>query len=146
MSTIFHQIFIFSPNYISLKTTEFFLILSKKLFLFSRHSNFYNFFLSLPHFPNSKGQMEEEAFMTSWIGLHKFLDIIFEITPKLINIKSSHLVRQYITNKGIFLNLFCNLESDWSLVPDPFYFWELCPLKGTGFERKNKVIFFKAFS
>ena len=84
--------------------------------------------------------------MTSWIGLHKFLDIIFEITPKLINIKSSHLVRQYITNKGIFLNLFCNLESDWSLVPDPFYFWELCPLKGTGFERKNKVIFFKAFS
>ena len=43
------------------------------------------------------------------------------------------------------MNLFRDLESDWALVPDLFWFWKLCPLKGTGFERKNKVDFFKAF-
>ena len=35
-----------------------------------------------------------------------------------------------------------DLKSDWLLVPDPI---QLCPLKGTVFERKNKVNFFKAF-
>ena len=29
----------------------------------------------------------------------------------------------YISNKGNFLNLFCSLKSNWSLVPGPFCFW-----------------------
>ena len=33
-----------------------------------------------------------------------------------------------MTNKGIFLNWFCNLKSDWLLAPGPFCFWYLCPL------------------
>ena len=44
--------------------------------------------------------------MMSWIGLPKFADVIFEITQQLIYITSSNLVRQYITNKGIILNMF----------------------------------------
>ena len=60
--------------------------------------------------------------MMSRIGLHKFADVSFGITQKPLYTISSNLVRQYITNKGIFLNLFCNMKSDWSLVPDPFVF------------------------
>ena len=76
--------------------------------------------------------------------LHEFADVIFGITQKLLRI-TSNLVRQYITNKGIFLNFFRNLKSDWSLVPDSFCFLLFCPIKKTGFERKNKVNFFKGF-
>ena len=43
------------------------------------------------------------------------------------------------------MNLFCNLKSDWSLVPGQFCFWYLFPLKGTGFKRKKKVNFIKVF-
>ena len=57
--------------------------------------------------------------MMSLTDLHKFADVTFGITQKLLYITSSNLARQYITNKGIFLNLFHNLKSDWSLVPDP---------------------------
>ena len=32
------------------------------------------FLIIFPHYPDSKGQMEFEEFM-SWIGLHKFPDI-----------------------------------------------------------------------
>ena len=53
--TIFYQIFIFSPNYYPLKNYEKCFISSKKLFLFSRY-----FFLSFPHLPDIKGQMEVE--------------------------------------------------------------------------------------
>ena len=83
--------------------------------------------------------------MMSWIDFHKFADVIFGITQKELYITSSNLVRWYITNKGIFLNLFRCLKSNWWLVPDPFCFSQLCPLKGTGFERKNKLNFLKAF-
>ena len=83
--------------------------------------------------------------MMSLIGLHKFADVNFGITQKLLFIISSNLVRYYITNKGIFLNLFCNLKSRWSLDPGPFWFRRLCPLKRTGFERKNEINFFKVF-
>ena len=34
-------------------------------------------------------------------------------------------------NKGTFLNLFCNLRSDWSLVPGPFCSSGSCQLNGT---------------
>ena len=57
----------------------------------------------------------------SWIGLYKFAGVIFGITQKLFYITPSNLVREYITDWEIFVNLFCNLKSDWSLVPDPFF-------------------------
>ena len=65
-----------------------FFISSKKLFSFSRYSNFCDFFPSFPHFPDSEGQMEVEQFMMSWIGLHKFADVIFAITQKPLYISS----------------------------------------------------------
>ena len=70
-----------------------FFISSKKLFLFLRYSNFCNFFPSFPHFPNKRGQMEVEWFMMSWIGLHKFADVTFDITQKLLYITLSNLDR-----------------------------------------------------
>ena len=42
------------------KLWKVFFISSKKLFSFSRYSNFYNFFPSFLHIPDSKGQMEVE--------------------------------------------------------------------------------------
>ena len=51
----------------------------------------------------------------------------------------------YITKKGIFLNLFRNLKSDWSQVPGSFCFLIFCPLRGTGFKRKNKGNFLRRF-
>ena len=60
--------------------------------------------------------------MMSWIGLHKFEDLIFGKTQKPSNIIPLNLVRLYINNKGIFVNLFFNWKSDWSLVPNPFCF------------------------
>ena len=54
----FLSIFNFSPNDSPLKPIKMFFISLKKLFSFSRHSNFCNFFPSFPHFPDSKGQME----------------------------------------------------------------------------------------
>ena len=42
------------------KLWKMFFISSKKLFSFSRYSDFCNFFPSFPHFPDSKGQMEVE--------------------------------------------------------------------------------------
>ena len=58
----------------------------------------------------------------SYIGWHKFEGAIFGITLKPLHITPSNLVRQYITIKEIFLNLFYNLKRDWSLVPGPFCF------------------------
>ena len=94
-----------------------FFISSKKLFSFSIYSNFCIFSSSFPLFPESKGQMEVQD-----IGLHKFAGVIFGITQKMPYTTPSNLVRQYITNKEIFLNLFYNLKRDWSLVPGPFCF------------------------
>ena len=97
-----------------------FFISSKKLFSLLRYSNFCNLFPSFPQFPDSKGQMEVEKFMISSTDVHKFADAIFGITQKLSFITLSNLVR-------------------------PLLFLIFCPLKGTGFERKNKVNFFKTF-
>ena len=59
----------------------------------------------------------------SLIGLHKLADVNFGIGQKSLYIKSSNLVKkQYVSNKGIFPKLLCNLKSDWSLVPGPFRF------------------------
>ena len=65
------------------KLRKIFFISSKKLISFSRYSKFSNFFPSFPHFPDSKGLMEVEWFMMSWIGLRKFADVIFGITHQM---------------------------------------------------------------
>ena len=56
------------------------------------------------------------------IGLDKLADLFFGITQKLLYIASSNLVREYISNKGIFLNFFFNLKCNWLVVPDSFCF------------------------
>ena len=60
VSTIFYQIFIFSPNDSPLKTVKNVFISSKKVFSFSRYSKFCDFLPSFPHFPDSKRQIEVE--------------------------------------------------------------------------------------
>ena len=67
--------------------------------------------------------------------MHKFADVIFSITQKPFYITSSDLVRYFITNKGIFLNLLRNLSSHWSLV-----YW-----KGLGSKEKRKLPFLRLF-
>ena len=90
----FFIIFLFFHQMIALqKLRKVFFISSKKLFLYSRYSNFCNFFPSFPHFPDSKGQMEVEQFMMSWIGLHKLVGVVFGITQKQLYITPSNFVR-----------------------------------------------------
>ena len=60
VSAIFYQIFIFSPNDSLSKTVKKKIISPKKLFSFSRYSDFCIFSSSFPQFPDSKGQMEVE--------------------------------------------------------------------------------------
>ena len=53
--------FLFFLQIIALhKLWKMFFVSSKKLFSFSRYSNFCSVFHSFPHFPDLKGQMEEE--------------------------------------------------------------------------------------
>ena len=107
-----------------------------------------NFFPSFPYFADSRGQ-----FMMSWIGLHKLADVIFGLTQKSLYITSyiyiislyiTSYIISYITNKGIFLNLFCNLKNDWSLVPRLLFFM-IFSIKMDWAQRKYKINFFKAF-
>ena len=67
--------------------------------------------------------------MMSWIGLDKFADVIFGLGQKLLYITTSNFVE--LQNKGIFMILFQNLisKSDWSLVPGPFLFLIILPIK-----------------
>ena len=111
----------FSPNDSHSKTMKnaFYFIL-KALFVLKTSKDRHSFLSTLSRFKRTNGV---KSFMMSWIGFHKFPDVIFGITQKSFNITSSNLVRQYITNKRIFLNLFCNLKSDWSQVPGPLCFW-----------------------
>ena len=57
---IFYHFLIFLPNDSPLKTMENVFILSKKLFSFSRCSDFCDFFPSFARFPDCKEQMEME--------------------------------------------------------------------------------------
>ena len=67
--------------------------------------------------------------MMSWIGLHKFSDVIFGITQKPLYVSSSNLVKWYITNKEMSLIFFVTLRAT-----------------GHYFEKKrNKANLFKAF-
>ena len=52
------------------------------------------------------------------------------------------MVRWYIPNKGIFLNLFWNPNSDWSLVPGLFCFMFFVYWKGLG-SKENLIILFQ---
>ena len=74
----------------------------KKLFSFSRYSLFCNFFSLFPQFPDSKGQMKVEYIMMSSIDLHKFTDVIFGITQKLLHyiIKLGQII--YNEQRNIF--------------------------------------------
>ena len=62
-------------------------------------------------------EIQKEKWKWNNLWCHKLTCMI------LLYIISSNLVRWYITNKEIFLNLFCVLKSDCWLVPDPFCFW-----------------------
>ena len=85
--------FLFFHQIIALQKLWKMFISSKKVFLFSRYSIFCYFFPFLPEFPDSKGQMEVGQFLMSWIGLHKFVDVIFGVTQNPLYITSSNLVR-----------------------------------------------------
>ena len=60
LSAIFYKFFIFPSNDSPLKAMKNISFSSKKLFFFSRYSNFCSFFPSFPQLPDSKGQMEVE--------------------------------------------------------------------------------------
>ena len=60
VSTIFFKFLFFHQMIALQKLWKIFFLSSKKLFLFSRYSNFCNFPPSFPNFPDSKGQMEVE--------------------------------------------------------------------------------------
>ena len=90
---IYYQIFVFSPNENLSKTTKNVFYFIKKALFVLEIFNFLYFFPFFPHFPDSKRQMKLEWFMTSWIGLDEFADVIFGITQKLLYITSSNLVR-----------------------------------------------------
>ena len=123
---------LFFYQMIALQTLwKIFFISSKKLFLFLRYSNFlfYVFFIPFYTIPTQKNKWK--WCMMSWIGLQKFVDVIFGITQKPLYIIPSNLVRQYITNKDIFVNFFYHLKNNWPLVLGPYCFWYLCLPKGT---------------
>ena len=88
VSTIFYQFFIFSPNDSPSKTINNAFYFIKKALFSPRYSFFCNFFPSFPHSSNLERQIEVEQFMMSWIVLHKFRDVIFRITQKLLYIRS----------------------------------------------------------
>ena len=65
VSAIFYQIFIFSPKISPSETMKsVFYFIQKGPFILEIFK-FLNFFHSFPHFPDRKGQMEVEQFMTS---------------------------------------------------------------------------------
>ena len=117
VSGIFIKFLFFHQMIALLNLWKMFFIESKMFFSFSKYSIFCLFSIPFHTFQTQKDIWKWNNLM-SWIGLHKFADIIFGITQKPLYIISPHLVRWYITNKGIFLNLFCNLNSNWSLLPD----------------------------
>ena len=132
----FYQFFIFSPNDSPSKTMKsIFYFIEKALFVFKifKFLWLFPFVFTLFWYKRSNGIGK---FM-SWIGLHKFADVIFETTQQPLYITSSNLVRWYRNNKGIFLNLFCNLKSDWSLGRTEH--WSL------GSEEKIKFTFLLVF-
>ena len=95
VSAIFYQIFVFHQMIAHQKLWKVFFISSKKLFSFSRYSNFCNFSLPFHTFQIQKDKWKWNNFTNfmSWIGLHKFADAISEITQQLCHITSSNLVR-----------------------------------------------------
>ena len=120
VSAVFYQIFIFSPNDSLSKTI-------KNVFLFNLKSSFRSqdvqifVFFSLPFhiFQTQKDKWDWNNL--SWICLHKLADVIFGITWKPLYI--TPLYYTWSTGKQIFVNLFHNLKSNWSLIPGPFHFW-----------------------
>ena len=121
-----------------------FFILSKIIFLSQFFNNFFSSF-RLFQIQNYKWKWNNLwCYNTSWICLHKLVNVIYRITQKPFNITSSTLIRLCITNKTIFLNLFCNTNSDCSLVPGPFFdkfvYW-----KRLGSKEKRNLPFLRLF-
>ena len=81
----------------------------------------------------------------SRIDLYKSEDLVFGITQKLLDITTSNLVRWYITNKGIFFNLFRNQKSNRSLVPDAFFLITLSIKRYWVRKKKIKLTFLRFF-
>ena len=100
VSAIFYSISIFSPNVSPRKSI-------KNVFLFHRKSSF------------CSPEIHVFAFFPFLSTLSRFKR---RNVSGIIYIASSNLVRSQITNKEIFLNLFCDQKSDWSLVPGTFCF------------------------
>ena len=89
VSAIFYQTYTFSSNDSPLKTMKNAFYFIKKLFSFSRYSNFCNFFPSFLQFQIQK----DLGLMMSSIGLYKVAAVIFAISQKLLYITSTNLVR-----------------------------------------------------
>ena len=119
----------FESNYafITVKSTcvswKMFFISSKKLFSFSRYSVFVIFPLPFHTFQILKDKWSAIIYVMNWLAyicrcnFWNNSKIALNYTMKLGQIIHS------ITNKEIFVNLFCNLKSNWSLAPDPFCFF-----------------------
>ena len=122
--------FMFSQNGSPSKTMKNAFCFILKILFILEIFKFSLFFLSFPHFPNSKEQMKVE-FMMSWIGLHKVAAVISGIT------QGAFYHQAWTGNTSlIFLILFCNLKSDWSLVSG-FFCFSCFPLKRAWGQKLN---------
>ena len=92
--------------------------------LHSRDIQIFVFFsLFLSTFSRFKKTNESGIIFYVIFYIHKLVDITFGISKEPP--ASSNLVKSYLTNKEIFLNLFYNLKSNWSLVQVTFIFHNL---------------------
>ena len=92
VSAIFYKIFIFHQMIALQKLWKMFFISSKKLFSFSRYSNFCILSLPLQTFQIQKDKWKWNNSCYE-LACTNFADVIFEITQKLLYITSSNLVR-----------------------------------------------------
>ena len=121
VSTIFYQNFFFHQMTAFQKLWKIFYIFSKKLFLLKTFKFlwFFPFLSTLSRFKrkNGSGIIYDVMNWFAYICRCNFLN-----NPKTILYNIIKL-GQIKYNKGIFLDLFCNLKHNWSLVPGPFCFW-----------------------
>ena len=89
-----YQIFIFLPNDSLSKTVKnVFYFIKKPLFVLEIFSSFFsNFSLPFQTFQIQKDKWKWNI-LISWIGLHKFADVVFGIIQKPLYVTSSNLVR-----------------------------------------------------
>ena len=88
VSPIFYQFFFFFHQMIALQKLWKVILFLLKSFFHSQDIQTFVFFPFLSPLCKHKTTMEVEWFMMSWIGLHKFPDVIFRITQKSLYIIS----------------------------------------------------------